>query len=238
MRSMFRSVLVALVAVLALGAVVSASASAAFTKQWEVCENVGAAKGHFESDLCSKAGGGDEWEWKALAAGESRTVVDHGGRAQLGGGLIGEMTCQKVTSKQTIFGGIPGTAEATDTFTECTTRNAGCKVKSAGGTYGTIVVPSHPAKLQEISGKLVENFEQNLKTEQLVTLEFSPENEAACEGEGYVKGFVTGNVTAIINGQDLIFSGPGSGLKWFGTAFSLTVKSTQELTSGSAVRAS
>jgi hypothetical protein len=219
--------------IVAVSAVVSASASAAFNRQWQTCVNVGAGNGTFENSLCTKPGGGKEWEWKTLLAGESRGVKDQGGEFVFKE-ITQTITCKKVTSKGTIYGGTPGTDESSETFTECTTKNTGCKVRSAGGTFGSVVVPPSKTKLEEKSSKLVDNFEQN--GSEFVTLEFSPENEPACEGEGYVRGKVTGNVTGEVNGGELKFPSTGSNLIYFGTAATLTGTSSQELAGGGGVR--
>jgi hypothetical protein len=227
--------LLSVLIVLAMSAIGSASALAAFNRQWQTCVNVGAGNGKFEESACKKEGGGKEWEWKTLAAGESKGVKDQGGTFVLNG-ITQTVTCKKVTSKGTIYGGTPGTDESSETFTECTTKNAGCKVRSAGGTFGSVVVPPSKTKLEEKSSKLVDNFEQN--GTEFVTLEFSPENEAACEGEGYVRGKVSGNVTGEVNGGELKFPSTGSALIYFGTAATLTGTSSQELAGGEGVRGS
>jgi hypothetical protein len=121
MRSVFRSVFVALVAVLAVGAAVSASAFAA--PVWEV-----------------KSGG----VWKALGAGESKNVV-------VKSTTIGRLSapneapyieCSAVQDKggwieNTSSGGV-GELKKIE-FTGCRSiRPEGCEVKSPGETAGHI----------------------------------------------------------------------------------------------------
>jgi hypothetical protein len=215
--------LLSLLVVLVVGAVASTSASA-FNREWEVCEEGTGTGTKYTEHKCTTSSGTGAWEWKVLPAGKSWSIVAQGGTFVLRG-ITQTINCKKLAHVGTIYGGVPGTDEENGSFTECITANIGCKVKSAGGTFGTIKVPDHPTKLEERSSKLVDNFEQNATAKEFVTLEFSPAK-------------VTGNVTGIVGGGELNFPGPGSALKTFGATATLTGTSSQELANGWAVRAS
>jgi len=135
MRSVFRSVLVALVAVLALGAVVSASAFA--SPGWEV-----------------KEGGA----WKALGTGESRNVMVEGGTQVMawsysqGTSIV--FTCGTVRSTGKIVGGNPGTGEVSSiSYSECGVSNiSGCELKSPGNRAGKITTANAETTLVTFEG--------------------------------------------------------------------------------------
>jgi hypothetical protein len=164
--------------------------------EWEVCEKGGTEE--WSEHKCNAGKGTGEWSWKVLAAGETRKVVSEGGEFKLTSGTK-VITCKKVKDEGTITGGKPGTDLAsTITFTECTTSQAGCNVKSAGGTLKTIVVTKIPTKLQqflvgeeEILGDI---FEQKMgeTVKEFVTLQF----EGTCSEfpETKVKGDVVAEV--------------------------------------------
>lgn len=226
MRSMFRSVLVTLVAVLAVGAVASASALAA--PNWEVQE------------------GG---VWKALGTGESRNIVATGGAQVLhGSGLSApeETRCEEVKGKgkieNTSTGGM-GVFE-TFTYTKCKViKPAGCALRSRGAALGTIELKPSATNLVEFEGGGVGDLFKAQK-EPLAELEMreeaNPEN--GCGILPLAPEKVTGQVVAKVeaNGK-LHFTTPeqvGSNLKCGSSAFRIVGEVSQELEGGGAIRAS
>lgn len=211
-----------------------------FRRLWDVCEEGGGSGTKYKTHKCkSNESGSGKWEWVVKeSATYKENVKDSGGEFTLvaGGKTI---TCKKLKSEGTITGGMPGTDEATKiTFEECTTGQAGCNVKSAGGTLKTIVVTAIPTKLEERETSkgvtvLADNFEQNATTKRFVTLEFEPETGKSCSE--YPETEVKGDVAAeIVTGTgELNFPSPelkGNTLQAFGDAAKLTGKDTQELT--------
>lgn len=184
MRSKGRGLLVALVAVLAVSAVASASASA-FNLQW----NVNGAK---------------------LEAGKTREVTGKGPEYQfyVWAKRIG---CGASEGVETIVGGKPGTGKATLVFHKCNTSESGCKVRSSGGVFGTIEFTSLPITLKEDSafgGKKViaENLESKTvgTTKEWGTLEFEAEPGHSCNeyiNEGKVKGSYAGELINLAGGS-------------------------------------
>jgi hypothetical protein len=218
--------------------------------EWEVCEEA-AGEGKepptkYDEHKCTtkaKALALRKWQWSVLGAGVTKKVKSSGGTFTLtAGGKV--ITCTAVTDKGTITGGKPGTDLAENiTFTGCTTKQAGCEVKSAGGTLGTIVVPNIPTKLeQRVVGEeevVVDNFEQNATTKEFVTLEFSG---ASCAGAGYVTTKVKGTVAAEVVPGTAELNFPATALEKdtleaFGLKATLTGKDTQELENEWAFRA-
>jgi hypothetical protein len=241
--------LVSLLAVFAISAIASASASA-FKLEWETatCAKVAPGTGEFEDSECNtlKAGGEFAFSWKALGATETKNVETESQAAEYkltAGGKV--ITCKNISSAGTITGTKPGTGEATTiTFGECTTTEALCKVKSAGSPNGTIVVKNVTIKLveREPNGggakKLAAQFTENATTKEFVTLKF----EGTCPNypETKVLGQVAAEVINLTTGEEigdgeLNFPSPelkGNTLKAFGVAAKLTGKSIQELVEG------
>ncbi len=193
------------------------------TDQWEVCEKGGTEE--WSEHKCNAGKGTGEWSWKVLEAGKSYKVVSNkvagsGPEVLTVGAKV--ISCTEVTNKGTITGGTPGTDLAeTITFTGCTTKQAGCLVKSAGQANGTIVLSNIPTKLeQRLVGEeeiLVDNFEQNVTTKEFVTLKF----EGTCSEypETKVKGNVGAEVKNLTNAEvELHFKPelPGNTLEAFG----------------------
>ena|ERR1039458_6363487 len=170
--------------------------------QWEVCEEGGTEK--YTEHKCSTKSGTGKWSWKVLETGKSYKVVSNNvtGASSVLTVAGKEIKCTAETNKGTITG--PGTDLAeTITFTGCTTKQAGCLVKSAGQLNGTIVLTNIPTKLeQRLVGEeeiLVDNFEQNVTTKEFVTLKF----EGTCSEyfETKVKGDVAAEVINLANGE-------------------------------------
>jgi hypothetical protein len=156
--------------------------------EWEVqkCEE-GTATIKFTTNSCeTESTTGKFTETGALeklAASKKRKVTSSGGEFKLKAGTL-TITCKKVTDKGTITGGKPGTDLAEEIkFTECTTGQAGCKVRSSDKpAFGTINTTNIPTKLeQRLVGEeeiLVDNFEQKEVSPgkfEFVTLQFEAE---------------------------------------------------------------
>jgi hypothetical protein len=250
--SRIKLIMLCMLAVLAIGGVTSASASAAFNLEWEVCEEVAGAGTEppvkFDDHKCNtktKALAERKWEWKKLVG--TRNVTSKGGAFTLE--VSGKkITCTAVTDKGTITGGKPGTDLAEEIrFTGCKAGANGCEVKSGPPpvvAFGTIAVTNIKTTLEEVAGKLVDKFEQKTvgTTKEFVTLEF---NGTTCAGEGFVTTKVKGDVAAecknLANGNvELNFPKPAIAqtpkLEAFGLAATLTGATEEELGNGWAHR--
>lgn len=242
-----RTLILCLLAVFAIGAVASASASA-FNLEWEVCKEGGTEK--FETNKCSKTSGTGKWSWGKLEAKETEKVVsNHVAGTQTLLTISGKtlMNCTKVVGKGTITGGKPGTADLTEIlFTGCTTSQTGCSVKTAGRKNGEVVWSNIPTKLEEreTSTKvkvLADNFEQNATTKEIATYKF----EGTCNGfpftETKLKGTVAAEVKNLSNGAvELNFPSPRlekDTLEWFGAIVLFTSRDELSLENGRALRA-
>ena len=177
--------------------------------EWEVqkCEE-GTATVKFTTNSCEVESATGKFTetgpLEKLAAGKKRKVVSEGKTGfKLTAGTL-TITCKEVTDKGTITGGKPGTDLAEEIkFTGCTTGQAGCKVRSKGGTFGTVAVTNIPTKLeQRVIGEeeiLVDNFEQKEIEPgkfEFVTLQFEPESGKSCSEypETKVKGTIAAEV--------------------------------------------
>ena len=243
--SRVRLIMLSMLAVFAISAVASASASAS-SDEWRVCEEGTGTGIKYTEHKCTVESGTGKWEWKILAAGETRKVKSAGGTFTLTA-LGKTITCAAVADKGTITGGKPGKDLAeTITFTGCTTKQAGCSVKTAGQVNGTIVVTNIPTKLEQRKNAkgeevVVDNFEQKEEPVgsekfQFVTLKF----EGTCSE--YPETKVKGTVAAeVVKGTgELNFPSPGlekDTLEAFGVGATLTGKDTQELENEWAVTA-
>jgi hypothetical protein len=246
-----RTLMICLLAVCALGAVASASASAS-NLEWEVCKEGGTEK--YTEHKCSNKGATGKWSWTKLAAGVKEKVVSEGGAFTLV--VFGDhtITCKKVKDKGTLTGGKPGTGLAEEiTFEECTTEQGGCKVRSAGGTFGTIVMTNIPIKLEERTTStkaivIAVNFEQNPTTKEFTTLQYEAEPGKSCSSypEGKLKGAIAAEA---VGSGELNFPSPelvGNTWEMFDSPAKMTGKMTQAVVQsftetvaqGSSVRAS
>lgn len=198
-----RVLMVSLLTVFAVGAVASASASA-FELEWLVCEELaGVGKEpplKFDNHKCNteaKPLAERKWEWKLLAAGETRKVDSKLVKnfvLTVGGKVI---TCEAEENEGTITGGKPGTDEITTKFHRCKTSELGCEVHSVGEPNGLITVSKTPTKLVERKTKalpekevLADEFKENAAKKEFVTLQFA----GTCVNftETKVKGEVAG----------------------------------------------
>jgi hypothetical protein len=223
-----RLVLLSLLAVFAFSAVAAASASA-FNLEWEV----NGAK---------------------LASGKTENVVSKNTTNYTLTAGTKVITCKsvKVGAKEgTITGGKPGTDAATITFSECSTSETGCLVKSAGppAKAGTIIVKVATKLVErEPSGggakKEADEFSPASGTT-FVSLEFGKTETAGMTLEGACTNFpnttVKGQVAALTEGELLNFPSPelkGNTLEAFGKAATLVGKSEQKGETGSKITAS
>ena len=245
-----RMVILSVLAVFALSAVASAAASA-FNLQWEVCKNVGAKKGSFDTNSCKAAGGENEFEWKKLEAGESLNIVSWIVPGTSFALTVGTkvITCTGAADAGTITGGKPGTGNISVLFYGCTTSQAGCLVKTAHQANGVILVPNIATVLVERepggggAKKLADEFKAKpAPLNEFVTLKFEPEAGKSCSEfpETKVKGQVAGEVINLANGNgEIKFPSPelkGNTLESFGAAAKLTGRSEVELENGGAFR--
>ena len=244
-----------MLAVFAIGAVASASASA-FNLEWEVCEKGGTEK--WSEHLCNAGKGTGEWSWRVLAAGETRNVVSKIKSAEfvlIAAGI--EVKCKSANDTGTITGGKPGTDETTVMFATCTTSKPTCKVKSATKPAGEILVSNIGTKLVEglkkdgVTKVIADEF---FKAGEFVTLEFGEVEkggklEKACPGIPLTTK-VTGKIFAIVTnlaggGIMLTFppkaellKTPVNTLNVFGLAAELVGEEEVTLENGWAMRAS
>jgi hypothetical protein len=210
MRSMFRTVLVALLAVLALGAVASASASA---HEWKVNGSpVVAAK------EVTFSGGSFEMEVRAFSFSAK---------------------CRKVSGKGDVEAEGKGKATELK-LTECTTNvieSPECLVKSAGAPAraGEIILAGIPTVLVEREShgggakKLADEFKENATKKEMVKLEVGKEEETVTHklkkpcGKFGVLNTVKGEIAAEVSNakEELIFPSPeleGNSLSFAGWA--------------------
>jgi hypothetical protein len=222
--------MLSLLASLAIGAVVSASASAF---SYEVCLPGGTE--NFKDHKCKVVGGTEKWSWIKIIKGEEEKVVSKGGAFILKAGIL-EIKCTAVTATGNIKGGTPGTGESTNTFTGCKTATVGCEVKSPGQPNGTIKTAAVPTELkEEATKKVIEDTFKGTGTAGFVKLEFEPNPK--CKENGYVtttvKGLISGQVINLANGNtELVFPEPelaGNTLNAFGVAATLKGAAEVEL---------
>ena len=226
-----RVLLMSLLAVVAVGAVASATASA---HEWKVCREEVAATFKYKSLAECWAGGvGTGGKWERLALPQEVTVS--GGTFTLAAG-VKKITCTALTHKGFVETG--GKDEATEIkFTGCTTSQAGCSVKTAGEPNGTLKLTELDTLLVERkpagggAAKLADEFKPDPPHTAFVTLKFEgtcsefPETEVT----GQMAGFVE-NAT-----EELNFPSPeleGNTLRAFGKAAKLAGKLKYKLVNG------
>jgi hypothetical protein len=233
--SRIKVIMVAMLAVFALGAVASASASAA--PVWEECAGTGTLKG----PLCEPGSTGTAG-WVEVKV--AKAVTSSGGEFILKAGT-NEVKCTKVTDKGTVGPGSVDLAEEIK-FEDCTTATKGCEVKNKGGTLGTVVVTEIPTKLEEIEGKVVDTFSQKTvgTTKEFVTLEFSG---STCSAAGYTTTKVKGDVAAEVKNETngtVTLTFPKTAipvatkLEAFGVSATLSGSDNEKLASGVGLRVS
>ena len=231
MRTIFRKTLICLVAMFTVGAVASASASAAFKTEWQVCKEGGTEE--FETHKCAKKATGGKWSWKSLTGTEQEKTTSRGREVTLAIGAKA-VTCTAITDTGNIKAG--GKGEATEIKLNGCLANAGkCTAESPKAAEGTIIIKGIPTQLveREPSGggtaKLANELKENTTTKELFTLEVD-EHGAACPGfpNGRIKGQIAAEVINLANGEvELNFPSPelkGNTLEYFGLAAKLIGK--------------
>jgi hypothetical protein len=222
-----RTLIISLLAVFAISAIASASASAGptcvpnlggtFKCEWEVQECKAVTGGIFTNGTCEVVGAGGFGETGTrgkLAAGKKRLVtskIKSGTTFVLKASGI-EVKCKSATDEGTITGSSPGTDETTVTFDTCTTSIPGCLVKSATQKAGNILVKNIGTKLVEgetMAGVKV-LAEEFFKAGEFVTLEFGKKEVGEpptstltekCSGTIPLIAKVTGKVFAIVTSE-------------------------------------
>jgi len=243
---------VSLLAVFAVSAVASASASAASEDVWEVCQEKAGAGTEppikYDNHLCNtkeKALSLRKWEWKTIAAGEKFAVESTGGAFKLEGGG-NSSDCTAVTNTGELEPG--GKSKTSLVFTGCTNDSGKCEefAPAANDGTGTIDVSGITDQLVERGGKLADEFKENATTHEFVTIELEvPGTEACAEAPTTkVKGQVAGesnNITVAGQGEtELVFPKPalvGNSLEGFGVKASLFGTATVSLVNKWSVRA-
>ena len=248
-----RLVMLSLLAVFAISAAASASSASAFNLKWEVCEEGTGAGTKYTGHKCTTPSGTGKWEWKVLAAGETRNIVSWIVPGTTYVLTVGTrvITCTGAEDAGTITGGTPGTDNIRVLFYGCTTSQVGCLVKTAHQANGIILVPNIETKLveRESSGggakKLADEFKETASLKEFVTLKFEPEAGKSCSEFGTetkVKGQVAGEAINLANGNtEIKFPSPelkGNTIEAFGRPAKLTGRSEVELENGWAFRAS
>jgi len=236
--SRVRVLLLSVLAAFAVSAVASASSASAFEFRWWGCKEATGAGTKYEEHKCVKELGGGKWEWVKEAAGEQWSTFSKGGVFTLTAGTK-VVTCKKVTDEG--FTEELGKDLATNvTFTECSTSEAKCLVKSkeVGGVNGRVVVKNVSTQLFKGTTSagaetLADEFKENATTKEFVTLQFEKEGGGACATltETKVKGHVAAECKNLANGEvELNFPNPelkGNTLNAFGVASKLTGKVTE-----------
>jgi len=221
-----RLLLVSVMAVFAISAVASGSASAV---EWQVCQKGGTE--NFKEHHCTPGTeeSHGEWSWLPIAAGTKVPVESTGGEFKLEG-AGNSSVCKHVTNTGEIEPG--GKSKTSLVFTECTNGTGKCEAfaPAANDGTGTIDVSGITDQLVERGGKLADEFKENTTTHEFATIEFEvPGTEACAETPTTkVKGQVAGesnNITVAGQGEtELIFPKPalvGNSLEAFGVKASL-----------------
>jgi len=236
-----RVVILTLLALFAISAVASASASAEFKRLWDVCEIGGGSGTKFDNHMCnSHLLTEQKWEWVVKESPTYKEkVVSSGGVFTLTAGGK-KVECTAVTDKGTITGGKPGTDLTEEIkFTGCTANSKKCTAES-GATKGTIIVTNVPTVLIETGGKLADEFKENTTTKEFVTIKF---DEAWEPCPNFPTTKVKGDVAAEVVAGTGELNFPATPLtvpvhlEAFGVSATLVGKDTQELENGWAVTA-
>lgn len=239
MRSKFRSVLVALVAMFVVGAIASTSASAFSKPVWEVCSTENPGTGiKYEDSQCAKESGTGEFAWAPVtkelkltsAGGHQEIVVSTTPTTSI-------VTCEKVEGTGNIKPNGKGEI-ANLLYTGCKINITGCAiVKTKGQPNGTIdisalksTVTSAGDEITPASGSTFATVEIGKKEKE------NGEAEKAC-GVLETKDQLNGTIVAVVEGETLNFKGGGA-LTLKGIKSEYLGKVTQKLENGSAFRES
>jgi hypothetical protein len=172
-----RLMFLGLLAVFAVSAIASASASA--HGFWR-CKEVAAGTGKYENHECIKEGGNKNWERKALGVGETEGVSGTSGVSKLESKILGKnitIECKKDTFTGTLEEG--GKSRGEVKFKECKVVGlAGCEVKEPiEFKFKDLLVGPEPGVEDEFKGEEAE--------EVFVTIEIKI---CAIKGKYKVKG--------------------------------------------------
>jgi hypothetical protein len=215
MMTRVKMLLLSVLAVFAVGAIASASASALV---WEECLNETVHSGTKYTDShCKTESAAGTWEWMPIEKELKGTSEDVNQTLTIPSAGI-TITCKKVLGEGDILPG--GKGEITKLlYHECTINITGCTVvKTAGQPNGLIEVPA-PLKIElstlTISGKLltVDLIEPHTPPTYVVIelgkKETGGKAEGAC-GVLAVKDEVKGTVQAMLEGEKFAFTGEGT----------------------------
>jgi hypothetical protein len=204
MSSRVKVLMLSLLAVFAVGAVASASASALL---WWVC--LAKANGKYETNKCNSEGAKKEYEKQLLPLGVQLKITSKGGTQLLKVAAIPlEISCKTVKDEGWIENNTAasnGIDQATKIeYLECVVlHHSTCKVKSPGLPVGKITLKNIPTKLVTNSGVMGDQFGETgatfVKLELGETENGAGELETACGVlplEATVTGKVVGKVEA------------------------------------------
>ena len=218
--SRIKALMLGVLAVFAIGAIASASASASV---WEECLEKEIVGTKYTDNHCATESGTGTFGWMPIS--KELKITSKGAtqllELQTNPAII--ITCKKVIDAGALKAGGEDEVNKLE-YKECSINIAGCAVVkgSTGDTNGTISVKSLiKTKLLtlEISGKLLVEDEFKPKNEAeeevFVELEIGKKENAKKEAEGAcgvlpVKVKVKGNTVAMVEGQNLSFEGTGT----------------------------
>ncbi|HEY5044597.1 MAG TPA: hypothetical protein VII53_01945 [Solirubrobacteraceae bacterium] len=231
-----------LLAVFAVGAVASASASAA--PEWNVCEEGTGAGTKFTEHKCTTVSGTGKWEWKTLVGTKKVKSKNKAGVSFVfkgeAGGVMVKMTCTvKDTGTINQVAGSAGTDEETIEFENCVVEKPGpglCVVTDpVTKTPGKVVVSGVETEL--LAGTPVKDVNKPPKHGTVfVTLEFLNKSPETCPLNG-MSFPVTGTDTGLFSGNVLQYTAASSNLKFGGHPATLEGEAELELENGWAVTA-
>ena len=212
-----RVMLVSLLAVFAVSAVASASASAA--PEWYVCEEGTGAGTKFTEHKCTTVSGTGKWEWIKLVGTKKVKSKNKAGVSFVfegeAGGVKVKITCKKVKDIGTITQGAPGKDTETAEFEECVVDKPGpglCVVSGGGGGAGTIIATVLTKLVVEGT---VGDEQEPEAGKPFVTLEFANKGTEVCPLKGQAFP-VTGSAVGLFSGNVLKFTKATSKLKFGG----------------------
>ena len=244
MMTRAKVLMLGMLAAFAVGAVASASASAA-PLVWEVCLEEKITTTKYQDSKCSKEEAAGKFGWMPIEV--TLNITATGGKQELalpGPGI--KITCEKVKSAGNIKTG--GKDEVTELkYEECKINIAGCEVvKSVGSKVKTTIEVPPPLKTELRSIEkgtallVIDLFEG--KEGKFVVLEIGKKENAKGEAEGAcgvlpTKVEVSGMADGMPEGEALNFIGEGT-LKAAGFAAEYRGNTTQKLENGKTFRAS
>jgi hypothetical protein len=153
--------------------------------------------------------------------------------------------CTGLTGKGTVKTG--GSSELAEMkATGCKTGQPGCKVRTMGQPYGTVVMSGIPGLLVEREKPthetvLAQELKRNPTSLEFMTLQFAPEPGQTCSEYG-IETRINGQVAGVVRNatEEVEFANPelkGNTLEGFGVAMKLFTAYTQKLTLGGSLTA-